>query len=91
MLEGLEGPLDYSHEEFIFEDLGGQTKLSHVGEIMWNRFPFFGWFGTLIYNRPVFHKVTDTHLLEVKDSCEARAARSHVFKQRNREFSEPQS
>ena len=91
MVEGLEEPLDYSQEEFIFEDLGGQTKLSHVGEIMWNRFPFFGRFCTLIYNRPVFHKVIDTHLLEVKDSCEARAARSHVFKRRKREFSEPQS
>ena len=85
------GPLDYSHEEFIFEDLDGQTKLTHVGEIIWNRFPFFGWFGTLIYTRPMFHKATDTHLLEVEDSCEARAARSHVVMRRKRKPSEPQS
>ncbi|MDP6454616.1 MAG: hypothetical protein QF898_15040 [SAR202 cluster bacterium] len=89
--DGVSGPLDYSYEEFVFEDVDGQTKLTHTGEILWKRFPFFGWLGTLIYTRPMFHRVIDQHLVEVKVSCEARAARSHVFKRRKRQPSESQS
>ena len=87
----LEGPLHYSTEEFIFEDVDGQTRLTHTGEIIWNRLPFFGWLGAVIYTRPMFHRVIDHHLAEVKGACEARAARSHVFRRRTKEPSESQS
>lgn len=87
----LKGPLHYSTEEFIFEDVDGLTRLTHTGEIIWNRFPVFGWLGAVIYTRPMFHKVIDHHLDKVKETAEARAARSHVFQRRKKESSEPQS
>jgi hypothetical protein len=86
----LKGPVHYSTEEFIFEDVDGETRLTHTGELTWSRFPFFGWLGGVIYTRPMWHKVIEHHLAMVKESCEARAARSHVFKRRKKEPSEPQ-
>ena len=79
----LEGPLHFSEEEFSFEETGdGQTAMTHSGSFIWKTFPFFGWFGGVIYTRPMFHRVIRKHLAVVKEAAEARAARSHVFRRR---------
>ena len=79
----LDGPLHFAEEEFTFERTeDGGTVMSHTGRFIWNRFPFFGWFGGIIYTRPMFHRVIKRHLAAVKKAAEARAARSHVFRRR---------
>ena len=77
----LDGPLYFAEEEFRFEQTeDGGTLMSHTGRFIWSRFPFFGWFGGMIYTRPMFHRVIKRHLAAVKKAAEARAARSHVFR-----------
>ncbi len=77
----LEGPLHFSEEEFTFEETrDGQTVMTHNGSFTWKRFPLFGWLGGVIYTRPMYHRVIRKHLDVVKESAEARAARSHVFR-----------
>ena len=79
----LEGPLHFSEEKFTLEETpDGCTLLTHSGSFIWSRFPFFGWFGGMIYTRPMFHRVIKRHLAAVKKAAEARAARSHVFRRR---------
>ena len=80
--EHLSGPLHYAREQFTFHDVDGKTKLVHTGEFIWKRFPFFGWLGGVLYTKPMFERVIATHFDQVKASCEARAARSHVFGRR---------
>ena len=81
----LQGPLDFSEEEFAFEEIGdGQTVLTHKGSFIWKRIPFFGWLGGVIYTRPMYHRVIRKHLAVVKEAAEARAARSHVFRRARR-------
>ena len=78
--EHLSGPLHYAKEEFRFDDVDGtQTELTHSGEFIWSRFPFFGWFGGIIYTRPVFERTLVKHMAQVKQAAEARAARSRIF------------
>ena len=74
------GPLHCAREEFKFEDVGNrQTDLTHSGEFIWSTFPLFGWFGGVIYTRPVFERTLVKHIAQVKEAAEARAARSRVF------------
>ena len=77
----LEGPLDFSEETFTLDETSeGATLLTHSGSFIWKRFPFFGWFGGVIYTRPMYHRVIRKHFESVKEAAEARAARSHVFR-----------
>ena len=77
----LEGPLDFSEEEFTLDETpDGGTLLTHSGSFVWNRLPFLGWFGGVIYARPMYHSVIRKHFATVKEAAEARAARSHVFR-----------
>ena len=79
----VEGPLDFCEEEFTLEETpDGETLLTHSGSFIWSRFPFFGWFGGIIYTRPAYHRVIRRHFATVKLASEARAARSHVFQRR---------
>ncbi len=78
--EHLSGPLQYAREEFRFDDVDGrETDLIHSGEFIWSRFPFFGWFGGIIYTRPVFERTLVKHMAQMKQAAGARAARSRVF------------
>ena len=78
--EHLSGPLYYAWEEFAFEPDGDAAMtLTHTGEFVWSRFPFFGWLGGIIYTRPVFERTLVKHMAQVKQAAEARAARSRVF------------
>lgn len=77
----LEGPLDFSEETFTFDDTSdGGTLLTHSGSFIWKHIPFLGWFGGVIYARPMYHSVIRKHFASVKEAAEARAARSHVFR-----------
>ena len=78
----LDGPLHYVWEEFVFNDVDGDTELVHNGEFVWLNVPIVGWLGGLIYTKPMFERVIRKHMAQIKVSCEARAARSHVFRAR---------
>lgn len=82
--EHISGPLHYAFEEFTFEDRDGQTLLTHKGEIIWTRLPVIGWLGGVLYTRPMFNRFMARHLQHIKASCEARAARSHVFRRKDK-------
>ncbi|MDP6402262.1 MAG: SRPBCC family protein [SAR202 cluster bacterium] len=76
------GPLHYAWEEFVFNDVDGDTELVHNGEFIWRRLPLIGRLGGLVYTRPMFERVIEKHLEQVKVNCDARAARSHLFRRR---------
>ena len=76
----LKGPLHYAWEEFVFNDVEGDTEITHRGEFIWSRFPVLGWLGGLLYTKPAFERVIEKHMQQIKLSCEARFARSHVFR-----------
>ena len=78
----LKGPLHYAREQFTFKDVDGDTELTHVGEFIWNRIPIIGWFGGMVYTRPMFERSIEKHMEQIQESCEARAQRSHVFRGR---------
>ena len=80
--EHLEGPLQYAHEEFVFVDVEGDTELTHSGEFIWHRFPVIGWLMGRLYVKPMFERLLKRHMEEIRVGCEARAARSHVFRRR---------
>ena len=81
----LEGPLHFSEETFTLDETSdGGTILIHSGSFIWSRVPLFGWFGGVIYTRPMYHRVIRKHLAVVKQASEARAARSHVFRRQGR-------
>jgi len=79
----LVGPLHYAWEEFVFNDIDGDTELVHNGEFIWSKFPLVGWLGGLFYTKRAFESVIAKHLERVKFTCEERAARSHVFPKNN--------
>ena len=76
------GPLQYAREEFVFVDVEGDTELTHSGEFIWHRFPLIGWLMGRLYVKPMFERVLKRHMEEIRVGCEARAARSHVFRKR---------
>ena len=80
--EHLEGPLHYAWEEFVFNDVDGDTELVHSGEFIWSRLPLIGWFGGRLYTKRVFERTTAKHMDRIKVNCDARAVRSHVFRRR---------
>ena len=82
--EHISGPLHCALEGFTFEDRDGQTLLTHKGSIIWSRLPVIGWLGGVLYTRPMFNRFMTRHLQHIKTSCEARAARSHVFRRKDR-------
>ncbi len=75
----LVGPLHYAWEEFVFNDIDGDTELVYNGEFIWSKIPLFGWLGGRFYTKRAFESVIGRHLEQVKINCEERAARSHVF------------
>ncbi len=79
----LNGPLAYAWEEFVFSEVGnGDTELVHNGEFIWKRIPLLGRLAGRLYTKPVFERTIAKHLQQVKVGCEARAARSHVFRRK---------
>ena len=85
----LKGPLAYAWEEFVFSEAeNGDTELVHNGEFIWKRIPLLGRLAGRFYTRPVFEKTIVKHMEQIKVGCEARAARSHVFRRKERATSE---
>ena len=78
----LKGPLHYAWEEFTLNEVDGQTELVHNGEFIWRRLPLLGWLGGLLFTRRMFERVLVKRMAQIKETCEVRAERSHVFRRR---------
>ena len=78
----LKGPLHYAWEEFVFNDVDGDTELVHSGEFIWHWLPVVGWLGGLVYTKPTFERAIEKHMRQIQATCEARASRSRVFSKR---------
>ena len=78
----LKGPLHYAWEEFVFNDVDGDTELVHSGEFIWHWLPIVGWLGGLAYTKPTFERAIEKHMRQIQATCEARASRSRVFGKR---------
>ena len=78
----VKGPLHYAREEFVLNDVDGDTELVHSGEFIWNRFPVLGWLGGWFYTKRTFERAIEKHVQQIKASCDALAARSHVLRKR---------
>ncbi len=84
----LKGPLAYAWEEFVFNDVEGRTELVHNGEFIWKRIPLLGWLAGKLYTKRVFERTIEKHMQQIKVTCNARAARSHVFPRKQQTPSE---
>ena len=65
----LKGPLHYAWEEFVFNDVDGDTELIHNGEFIWHWFPLIGWLSGILYTRPTFERAVARHMQEIKVGC----------------------
>ena len=81
--EHLQGPLIFSEEEFNLAEKDDGTELRYYGEIGC-RIPLLaglGWIIAKFYVKPKYDAVIRIHMSALKTAAEARAARSHVFRQ----------
>lgn len=76
----VEGPLAMMHERFTLQDDAGCTILRYEG-----RFGLIGWLGGWIlgvaYVRPLLNRFMRRHMMDMKETMEARARRSKTFPQ----------
>ena len=79
----LKGPLHYAWEQFELRNVDGDMELVHRGEFVWHRFPLVGRLREWLYVKPLFERLIVKHMRQMQVSCEARAARSHVFRRRD--------
>lgn len=78
--QGLEGPLDLLSDRFTFEDVNGCTRFryeSTIGVTGW----WAGWLVSTLYVRPLLRRFMREHTAELKETIEARAARSRLYPQ----------
>ena len=81
VFEHLSGPMQYARDEFLFREVESGTELTHRGEFIWTGIPLIGWFGGRFFTKPMFEHAVERHMSMIKETCEARSARSHVFRQ----------
>ena len=75
----LKGPLAYAYEEFILREKGDDTELTHSGEFIWVRIPVIGSVIGRLFTKGLYERVVMRHMGKLKETIEARAARSHVY------------
>ena len=80
--EHLEGPLEYARDEFLLHEVREGTELTHRGEFIWRRTPLVGWLGGRFFTKPLFERAMERHMGMIKETCEARAERSRVFRRK---------
>ena len=76
----LDGPLHCAFEEFTLADVDGDTELGYGGRFIWSRLPVIGWIGAMVYTRPLFERAVARHMAHIRETCEARARCSHLFR-----------
>ena len=76
----VKGPLRYAREEFVLTETDGGVEVTHTGEFVWMPLPVVGWLGGRLFIKRAFERILDEHMEQIRVACEARAARSHVFR-----------
>ncbi len=79
--EHVNGPLEIMHDHMELEEVeGGCMTLRYTSEFA-VRWWWPGWIIGILYVRPTLRKMMEKHLLDLKETIEERAQRSHLFPQ----------
>lgn len=78
--EAVESPLATLHDAFILEAEDGCTRFRYESEFSVSGWVFGRVFG-VVYVRPLLKRFMRQHLIELKETIEARARKSKVFPQ----------
>jgi hypothetical protein len=77
--EHVNGPLEVMHDRFLLEEVeGGCMTLRYESEFA-VRWWWPGWVIGMLYVRPTLRKMMSKHLMDMKETIEERARRSHLF------------
>jgi hypothetical protein len=79
--EGVEGPIRLLRDRLVLADEGGCTRLRYESTIGLGWGPF-GWLVGRLLVQPMMRKFMREHVVEVKETIEARAKKSRVYPQR---------
>lgn len=79
--EGVEGPLRRLRDRFVFVEEGGCTRLRYESEIGLGWGPI-GWLAGRLLLQPIMQRFMRKHLVEMKETVEARAKKSLAYPQR---------
>ena len=68
----LEGPLNYSKEEFVFTEVDTGTTMTHTGEIecRMHWLPVAGWAVARFYAKPRYERLVLRHMNSLKEQAE---------------------
>ena len=68
----LEGPLNYSKEEFVFTEVAAGTTMTHTGEIecRMHWLPVAGWAVARFYVKPRYERLVLRHMNSLKEQAE---------------------
>ena len=68
----LEGPLNYSKEEFVFTEVDTGTTMTHTGEIecRMHWLPVAGWAVARFYVKPRYERLVLRHMNSLKEQAE---------------------
>lgn len=88
--EGVEGPLRRLRDRLVFVEEGGCTRLRYESEIGlgWG---IIGWLVGRLLVQPMMQRFMRKHLVEMKETVEARAKKSRVYPQRSCPFVEQEA
>lgn len=79
--EGVEGPLRRLRDRLVLVEEGGCTRLRYESEIGLGWGPI-GWLVGRLVVQPVMQRFMRAHLVEMKETIEARARKSRMYPQR---------
>jgi hypothetical protein len=79
--EGVEGPIRLLRDRLVLVDEDGCTRLRYESQIGLGWGPM-GWLAGRIMVQPVMQKFMRQHLVEMKETIEARAKKSRLYPQR---------
>ncbi len=78
--EAIKAPLPVLLCKWSLDEWGGCTKFKYDATIALHG-SIFGWVFGMLFIRPMFHRMMKEHLNELRETIEARSARSRVFPQ----------
>lgn len=78
--EGVQGPLRRLRDRLAFQEEGGCTRLRYESEIGLGWGPV-GWLIGILVVQPMMRRFIRRHLVEMKETIEARAKKSRVYPQ----------
>lgn len=76
--QGVEGPLEFLRDRFVFEDVGGCTMFRYESTFGLKRW-ILGWLMGRFYVKPILGAFMREHAYRLKETIEERARQSRIF------------